>query len=76
MVDNTPSSIPANAKELCAYLEWVRMGSLCVNLNRIEGYMLMLDLVLQSHWFTSNESASNALWRFKANSRYSLYNFQ
>jgi hypothetical protein len=76
MADNAPSGIPVNAKELRAYLEWIRMGSLCVNLNQIEGYTLMLYLVSQSLQFTWNESTTNALRRFEANSGYSLCNFQ
>jgi hypothetical protein len=45
MADNVPFGIPANAGKLCAYLEWIRMGSPHVNLNQIEGYTMMLDLV-------------------------------
>jgi hypothetical protein len=76
MADNAPSSIPTNAGELRAFLEWVRMDSPRVNLNRIEGYMVMLDLVSQSRWFTWNESATSELRKFEANSGYSLYNFR
>jgi hypothetical protein len=76
MANNAPFGIPANVEELHAYLKWVKMDSLCVNLNQIEGYILILYLISQTPQFTWNKSATNAFWRFEANSGYSLCNFQ